>query len=302
MVRDLQPDVVHTHSSKAGILGRAAAWAQRGRSNRPVIVHTVHGLPWNNRQSPVVRQSYIALERFAAPRCDHLIAISPQMVEAMIDHRVADRHHFSIVPSGVDVQAFSDFTVTPECNTVPPRPVVGLVARLDPLKGHADLIAAIPAILKEVPDAHFRFIGDGFGADAVRQAVRDAGLDQHIDMQGLVPAAAMPEAYRELDVCVLPSHQEGQSRVLAEALLCGCGIVAYDVGGIPSLCTDHVTGRLVPVGDINALADAVIWMLQHPQDRIAMTARGAHRVRHTFSAQRMNADLLAIYHRLLEQT
>jgi glycosyltransferase involved in cell wall biosynthesis len=109
----------------------------------------------------------------------------------------------------------------------------------------------------------------------------------------------MKREYRAMDLVVLPSYQEGQSRVLAEALLCGCGIVAYDVGGIPSICIDGQTGKLVPVGDKQALADAIVWMIEHPDERRAMTERGRQLVREKFSAEYMTRELEKLYQRLL---
>ena len=293
LIRDVRPQIVHTHSSKAGIIGRTAAWRVR-QHNQPVVLHTVHGLPWNDTMSPLWRSLYIMLERLVAKRCDHLIAISPQMVDAFVTEGIATADRFTVIPSGIDIDRFQTGPTRPDSR----KPTVGLVARFDPLKGHRDLIAAAPIILEQVPDTEFVFIGDGFDGDAIRDAVDAAGLSDRVTFRGLVPLTEMPAAYGDLDVCVLPSYQEGQSRVLAEALLAGCGIVAYDVGGIPSICIDRKTGRLVPVGDTSALGQAVVELLQNPDDRRQLTQRGRQQVIDRFSNHKMNTDLLALYDRL----
>ena len=291
LIRDGRFDLVHTHSSKAGILGRAAAWAP-GKVHRPGVVHTVHGLPFHPHQSRLKHSLYVRLERWAARRCDALIALTPAMVDAFVEHRIAPRDKFTIIPSGIDTGKFQP----PEAHGVTPwasGASVGLVARLDPLKGHMDLLAAWPGIVQRHPDARLLFIGDGELRDTL---AADPRVQQHhVHLRGLVPTDAMPEVYRSLDVVVLPSYQEGQSRVLAEALLSGCGIVAYDVGGIPSLCRDGETGRLVPVGDTEALADAVIDLLDHPRKRRQFAAAGAKLVREHFSAQAMVREVERVY-------
>ncbi|MEM6551567.1 MAG: glycosyltransferase family 4 protein [Planctomycetota bacterium] len=316
LMKSVQPDVIHTHSSKAGIVGRASGWKVRRdpeleaawdrarrngwrllmRSNprdwRPQVVHTVHGLPWNEEMSGWKRRLYVWLERYAAKRCDRLIAISPAMVDAFVGQGIAPREKFVVIPSGIDVETFfgQDLQDGQEGKLR-----VGLVARLDPLKGHRDLIAVLPGLVERFPELEIVFVGDGFDAEGVRAAARDAGVEERIEWRGLVPLEAMPGVYRGLDVVVLPSYQEGQSRVLAEALLGGCGIVGYYVGGIPSVCVDGQTGKLVPVGDTDALAEAIAWMLEHPAERAAMVEWGRALVQERFSAEAMNAAILKLY-------
>src|SRR5690606_14018378 len=124
------------------IVGRAAAWAERV----PAVIHTVHGLPFHDQQNPLVHRLYVALERWAARRCDHLIAITPAMVEAFEREGIAGPERFTVVPSGIDLTMFqprpeAGSAVRERLGIPPDAPVVGIVARLDPLKGHEDLLA-----------------------------------------------------------------------------------------------------------------------------------------------------------------
>jgi len=310
LVISLSPDVVHSHSSKAGILARAAAasarhgdfWAHAYDMTLQdmQIVHTVHGLPFNDLQRRWTRRLYVGLERWAAARCDALIAITPQMAEAFVAEQIAPAAKFTVIPSGVDVDAF------------PPRPaahdavrerygipadakVVVHVGRLDPLKGHTDLLDVLPDL---DGDAWLLFVGDGFGREAV-EAHAGMALGRTV-ITGRVDLSAVPDHLAAMDVMALPSYQEGQSRTLVEALLCGTPVVAYAVGGIPDVVRDGDTGRLVAVGDRATLASALRATLDRPVESAAMAERGRVDVAERFSAERMNRDLLALYERLVQ--
>ena len=299
LFRRLRPDVVHTHSSKAGILGRIAAWHE----NVPAVIHTVHGLPFHDQQPRWLHDAYVALERQAARRCHRLIAITPQMVDAFEQASIASRDKFTVIPSGIDlakVQPADEArkTIRAEFGIPDDAPVVGIVARLDPLKGHHDLLAIYDQLAERFPDLRMLFVGDGWDRQTIEQ---DAHVQQgRVILTGLVPHARIADMLSAMDVKVLPSYQEGQSRTLAEALLAGCGIVAYDVGGIGSICIDGETGRLVPVGDRAALADAVAWMLDHPDQRHQLTERGRAHVQNTYDARKMTEQIEHVYRDALQ--
>lgn len=300
LIRDVKPDIIHTHSSKAGIVARAAAWAERV----PVVVHTVHGLPFHDRQSALVHRAYVGMERWAAKRCHHLVAITPAMVEAFEAKGIAGKERFTVIPSGVDLKRFETpddarFKAREKLGISADAPAVALLARLDALKGHDDLLDILPRLTARFPGIQLLFIGDGWRREHVEQRIAEPQAAGRVRLLGFVPHDQVRDLLPAADVKVLPSYQEGQSRTLIEALLCGCGIVAYDVGGIPSICIDGQTGRLVPVGDKQALADAIVWMIEHPHERRAMTERGRQLVREKFSAEHMTMELEKLYQRLL---
>lgn len=334
IIRTLNADIVHSHSSKAGILARAAGWKERRnpklealweearkngwklrlrppnpRNFRPQVVHTVHGLPFHDEQSKLIHNLYVRLEKYAAKRCDHLVAITPEMVEAFNEKQIASPDKFTVIPSGIDVEAF---TPRPERRDavrlkygIPQDAlVVGHVGRLDPLKGHADLLDQLPRLQEANPAASggvwLLFVGDGF---------HRAELEKHPSMEvgqtvmtGLVPLSSVPEHLSAMDVMALPSYQEGQSRTLCEALLCGVPVVGYGVGGIPSVIRDGETGRLAAVGDKAALGQALLDLLDDPGYRAALAERGRQHVVEHFSAVKMNRQLLELYDQLLNPT
>jgi glycosyltransferase involved in cell wall biosynthesis len=296
LIRQIRPNVAHTHSSKAGILGRAAAWAEQV----PCVVHTVHGLPFHERQSRWKNRLYIALERWAAGRCHHLVAVTPAMVDAFVAAGIASRDRFTVIAAGVDLSCFDvdrehghvrGASVRDELGIPQDARVIGIVARIDPLKGHDDLLDILP----ELPNAHLVCIGDGFGRAHLQQRIATEGLADRVTLTGLVPREAVGRLFSAIDVHVLPSYQEGQSLTLIEALLAGCAIVAYNAGGIGSICKDGETGKLVPVGDKAKLRDAIAWMFDHRDEAAAMTRRGREHVRRNFNADQMVKMIEQLY-------
>jgi glycosyltransferase involved in cell wall biosynthesis len=314
LIREVQPDVVHTHSSKAGIVGRAAAWKEGGKHGRRSVVHTVHGLGFNDRQRPIVRRLYVGLERYAAKRCHRLIAITPQMIDAFEQHRIATRDRFTVVPSGVQLDRFGPSPAgtreqVRDRYAIPQDAfVVGLLGRLDALKGQRDLIDIYPRLAERLQKkhpsrpVHLLFIGDGFDRANVERAIAKAGLAGRATITGLVPYDQVARVLSAVDVSVLPSYQEGQSRTLVESLLCGVPVVGYAAGGIPSIIRDGVTGRLVPVGDKPALVDAVVGVLTEPDPARWMTEAGAAHVRKRFDVATMAESIRGVYDLALEGT
>ena len=296
LIRDLKPDVVHTHSSKAGILGRAAAWRERV----PAVVHTIHGLAFHDRQSRIVRRVYVAAERFAAKRCHKIVGITQAMCDAFAAEGIGRPEQFSVIPSGVDLEAFNQQTamrdVTRRAYGIPVEaPVIGLVARLDPLKGHDDLLNVLPELLTKHPGLHLLFVGDGWHREALEKRVAENSWQQRAIFAGLVPPTQVPSLLRAMDIMALPSYQEGQGRTLVEALVCGCAVVGYDVGGIGEVCIDGRTGRLAAVGDMRQLSDVLMWMLDNPDQRKVLAQQGEQHVREKFSARIMVDKLEDLY-------
>ena len=177
-----------------------------------------------------------------------------------------------------------------------------MVARFDRLKGHDDLLDIFPQLRQRFPELRMLFIGDGWGRQHLEQRIAAEGLADRVILTGLVPHKEVPRLLTAVNVKALPSYQEGQSRTLVEALLCGCGIVAYDVGGIRSVCLDGQTGKLVHVGDKDALADAIGWMFEHPDERAAMIEQGQTYVRRMFDANAMVEMIERVYYEVLNRT
>lgn len=302
IIRTIKPDVVHTHSSKAGILGRAAAYRERV----PAVIHTIHGSPFHDLQPWPIRKAYIAAERWAARRCHKLIAITQPMVDLFQANHIGRPEQFSVIPSGVDVAFWAQLadgvsamelrsSLRSELSIEHDAPVIGLVARMDRLKGHEDLLRIVPDIISGHPALRLIFVGDGFHRRAIEAKIRELQLTDRVIFTGLVPLARVAQLYRTMDVMVLPSYQEGQSRTLVESLLTGCPVVAYDTGGIRDVCTDGVTGKLVPTGDVAALRDALIWSLDHREQAKQLAAKGCEMVKRKFDHRVMCSQIESLY-------
>jgi glycosyltransferase involved in cell wall biosynthesis len=300
VIRQLKPDVVHTHSSKAGIIGRSAAWALRV----PAVVHTVHGLPFHERQNPLVHRLYVTAERWAARRCHHMIGITAAMCDAMTAQRIGRPSQFSVIPSGIELSGFGASAelrdqTRRELNIAPDAPVIGIVARLDPLKGQDDLIEVLPAVLAQAPGARLLLVGNGWHRAELESHVQRLNLGDHVIFTGLVPPQRVAAMMNAMDIMALPSYQEGQGRTLVEALLCGCTVVGYAVGGIPEVCVDGVTGRTVPVGDTAKLGAVLVELLGDPAQRRRLNEAGLRHAREHFDARVMVQKVEQVYQDLL---
>src|SRR5262245_33078188 len=221
-IRRLRPEVVHTHSSKAGISGRAAAWHERV----PAVVHTIHGLPFGPSESPLKNRAYVALERWAAKRCHAIVSVCDAMTEQALAAGVGRREQFTTVYSGMDVESFlrpprPRDVVRRELGLADDAVASGTVARLFERKGHDDILAVAPAVLAANPRVRFVFIGDGILRDRLIADTERLGVRHAFHFVGLVPPGRIPELLWAMDAVVHPSLREGLARVLPQALLAG---------------------------------------------------------------------------------
>jgi glycosyltransferase involved in cell wall biosynthesis len=297
--RRLRPDVVHTHSSKAGIVGRAAAWHERV----PAVVHTVHGLPFGPSESPWKNRLYVALERSAARRCHAIVSVCDAMTEQSLAAGVGRPEQYQTVYSGMDVEAFLAPSrprdeVRRELGLADDEVAFGTVARLFERKGHDDILAAAPAVLAANPKVRFVFIGDGLLRDRLIAATEQMGLRHAFHFVGLVPPGRIPELLGALDGVVHPSLREGLARVLPQALLTGRPVVSYDVDGAREVVLPE-TGFLLKPRDTDGLASAVLRLAADPALRDAMGREGRRRFAHQFRHETMTDQLRALYVRLL---
>ena len=298
-IRRLRPEVVHTHSSKAGILGRAAAWDERV----PAIVHTIHGLPFGPSESPMKNRLYIALERWAANRCHAIVGVCDSMGEQALAAGVGRPEQYSTVYSGMDVESFLNpprprADVRGELGLADDEVAFGTVARLFERKGHDDVLAAAPDVLKANPKVRFVFIGDGILRDRLMSDAERLGVRHAIHFTGLVPPDRIPELLGAIDAVVHPSLREGLARVLPQALLVGRPVISYDVDGAKEVVLPE-TGILLPPRSIDGLKHAILRLAADPSLRDAMGREGRSRFADRFRQETMTAQLRSLYERLL---
>ncbi len=298
-IRRLKPDVVHTHSSKAGILGRAAAWHERV----PAIVHSIHGMPFGAFESPVKNRFYITLERWAARRCHAIVSVCDAMTQQALAAGVGNPEQFLTVYSGMDADAF----LTPRRSSADVRRELGLaddeiafatVARLFELKGHEDIVAIAASVLTANPKVRFVWIGDGILRDRLIADLEARGIRHAFLLTGLVPPDRIPELLAGVDAVIHPSLREGLARVLPQALLVGRPVISYDIDGAREVVLPE-TGILLQPRDLTGLAAAVLRLADNPSLREAMGQEGRRRFAEQFRHETMTRDLRSLYERLL---
>ena len=298
---ELGPDIVHTHSSKAGILGRSAAW----KLGLPVV-HTIHGSPFHPYQSRLANRAYRWAEGWAARRCDRLISVCDAMTDQYVAAGIAPRGKFVTVYSGMEVEPFLHpprprDVVRRELGLGPGEVVVAKVARLFELKGHDDVIAAAPQVIAANPQVRFLFIGDGILQSTLQQQIARLGLTPYFLFTGLVPPQRVPELLGASDIVVHASLREGLARVLPQGLIAGKPVVSYDIDGAREVVIPGATGCLLKPRDIPALVSALLELAGDPSLRDRLGSEGRRRFTDQFRTQTMTRRLREIYHEVLRQ-
>lgn len=300
LIKQWQPDVVHTHSAKAGLLGRSAGWSLRV----PCVVHTVHGAPFHPFQNPVSRLFFIWCERWAARRCHHMISVADAMTDLMVNAGVARAEKFTTISSGMDVKPFAESAVHRESmrqqlGFSEQDIVFGKIARLFHLKGHEYVVAAALETVKSVPHAKFLFVGDGLLMDSIKAKIRSTKLDGRFVFTGLVPPSEIPAYISAMDILVHASLREGLARALPQALIAGKPAISFDVDGAREVVINGATGCLVPAKDIAGLAKAMVLLGADRELRARYGAEGAKRFTEQFRHETMTERIREIYERVL---
>jgi glycosyltransferase involved in cell wall biosynthesis len=290
LIRQEKFAVVHTHSSKAGFLGRIAAWLCR----TPVIVHTLHGFSFHPHMGRGRRLAYLTMERAVRFMTDAFIAVAPEVAREAVQERLAPGERMSVVPSGVELDRIpmsTDAHIRHELDIPPDVPIVGTVGRQDFQKAPLDFVRMAARVSARHPNARFVMVGEGpLLADAQAESHR---LQVAVDCVGFRADAARLAA--GFDVFVISSLYEGLGRALTEALASARPVVATAVNGVVDLVVPGTTGLLSPPGDPEALATNVNWMLDHSEEARRMAAFGQERVRSLFAPNLMCRSIEAIY-------
>lgn len=293
LIRGEQVGLVHTHTSKAGFVGRLAAWLARV----PAIVHTPHGHVFYGYHGRTVTTLFVSLERLAARLTDRMIVLTERGVEEHLARGIGRREQFRVIPSGVNVDAIRDGAPPYEMararlGVEPETLLIAGVGRFEPVKGFQTLVKALPSILAVVPSARVMLVGYGSLRSELEAEARALGVADRLEIPGACADAAPFLA--AADLVVVPSLNEGMGRVLVEAMALGRAVVATRVGGIPAVVAEGETGTLVPPDDPSALAQAVSELLKDPGLRQRMGDAGVRRAEQ-FSLAVMESSLLNLY-------
>jgi len=301
ILADFQPDVVHTHSAKAGILGRLAA----SRLGVPAIIHGVHGAPFHPYQSAAARAFFRACERWAARHCHAFVSVADAMTELLVSAGVAPREKFTTVYSGMEVEPFLEANeyreqMRRQLGYRPGDVVVGKVARLFYLKGHQYLIEAAGHVARADPHVQFLLVGDGVLGERLWRRICQQGLAERFRLTGLVEPEAIPKLIAAMDIVVHLSLREGLARVLPQALIAGRPVVSFDVDGAREVVIPGQTGYLAPPKSVQPVAEAILQLAADPDLRARLGREGQRRFTDRFRHEQMTAALRRLYVRTLE--
>jgi glycosyltransferase involved in cell wall biosynthesis len=299
LIRREHAQIVHTHTSKAGFIGRMAAYLSRA----PAIIHTPHGHIFHDYYGRTLTRFFILLERFAAKLSDRIVVLTDRGAEEHLARRIGRPHQYVTIPSGVDIQELR--ARAPARDPARKRlgwkkdgPYILGIGRFVPVKGFDTALAAMPDVLETLPETRLVLIGDGPEQTALERSARQMGFrDKLTIVDASEPIASYISA---ADVLVTPSRNEGMGRVIVEAMSLGLPAVATRVGGIPNVIEDGQSGSLVDPENPQALARALIDLLQDPRKRAAFGACGKKRAE-LFSLPRMESLLLQLYRDVLTE-
>lgn len=293
-----KPDLVHTHSGKAGVLGRLAAH----RAGVSLIVHTIHGPSFGPFQGALANQIFRAAERRAGRVTTHFVVVADAMRQQYLAAGIGRPEHYTKIFSGFDLAPFvgakNDPALRARLGLSPDDLVVGKIARLFKLKGHEDLFAIAPELVRRCPRMKFLLVGDGAWRGRFEHLASRLGLTGHFVFTGLVPPDAVPSLLGVMDLVVHLSRREGLPRALPQALAAARPVVAYDCDGANEVCREGETGFLIPPGDTPTLTGAMLKLAGDAALRESLGRRGQLLVRENFSVERMVDDLHALYLRL----
>lgn len=299
MLAQDRPDIVHTHSSKAGILGRRAAYAL----GIP-CVHTVHGAAFHYGQSPFLYHSYRMAEKVAAKWCSKIITVCDAMQQQYLAAGIGSPSMYQTIYSGMEVDNFLTPTVPPQeirqrLGLQPDDIVIGKVARLFNLKGHKYLVEAAADIVKANPKVRFLLVGDGILQDQLQHRVTELGLQKHVLFAGLVAPDEVPHYLHAMDMLVHTSEWEGLARVLPQALICAKPVVSFDIDGAPEVCINDETGYLVPPRSIDQLSEAILKLVNDQPLRLRLGQNGRQKFTDLFRHQTMTDSVRQVYKEVL---
>lgn len=286
--RQARPDLVHTHSSKAGILGRLAA----RRAQVPILVHHIHGPAFGPAFGRLSNLVFTAAERHTGRFTTHFLCSSQAMARIYLENGIGRPEDYTRLFSGFEVAPFERATNDPvlrsQLGLSSTDFIIGQVARFVPRKGHAELLAAFQQILPRCPQARLLWIGDGPIRAELEDIVRRHGLTDRVVFTGLIPPVEVARYFGIFDCLAhLSTFPEGLPRVLPQALAAGKPIVSFDFDGADEVCLNGRTGFLIRRGDIGTAAERLGQLAADPGLRERLGACGRELVRHEFTVEAM---------------
>ena len=297
-IRALQPRIVHTHSGKAGILGRLAAH----RAGVPIIIHTIHGPSFGPFQGPLPNMIFKNLERLAGRVTRHFISVADAMTDQYLAAGIGAPNQYSTIWSGFDLTPFlrsqNRVEFRQRLGFTSDDIIVGKIARLFELKGHDDLFDAAARLCPQFPQLKFLLVGGGEWRDKLARRAEELKISDRVHFTGLIPPEAVPQHVGIMDALIHLSRREGLARALPQAMAAGKPVIAYDCDGAREVCLPGRTGWLVPPGDLATLHHSLEEMIRRPDLLAAYGQAGQKLTIERFSEKTMVENIYNLYLRL----
>lgn len=281
-------DMIHTHSTEAGIIGRFAAKL----AGTPAVVHTVHGVPFAEDRNPALERFVLGCERIAARDTDRIIANADAISRDYLNRGIGLPEQYATVYSGIDIDRFEN--ATPASDITGDGTRILMVGRLTVGKGFEDLVEAVSRLDSEEISVYL--VGEGPLRDELNAEIEKRELSENISLLGY--RNDVPSVMAACDVFALPSYREGTPRVVTEAMASGLPVIATDIAGIPEQVQDGKNGILIQPGDINALTDGLDQLVSSESLRSKFSIAGQEQA-DRFSKEQMLSDLDSVYQDVL---
>ncbi len=298
ILREQKPDIVHTHSGKAGILGRLAA----RRAGVPIIIHTIHGPSFGHFQNAAANFIFRATEKYAAGATTHFVVVADAMKNQYLAAGIGQPAQYTKIFSGFALEPFlaakNDLELRGKLGIAPGDFVIGKIARLFQLKGHDDLFAVAPELVRRNPKIKFLLVGDGEWRGRFENLAKTLGLEGKFIFTGLVPPDEVPKFVGIMDALVHLSLREGLPRALPQALAAARPVVAYDCDGAREVCLEGQTGFLIQPGDLAGLKNRLLQLADDAALREKLGRSGRQFVRENFAVENMVDAIYNLYLKL----
>ena len=294
LIKAEKPDIVHTHTAKAGAVGRIAAKA----AGVPMIVHTFHGHVFHSYFSPWKTKAFLMIEQMLSKFSDCIITVSHRQREEILQFGIGTPEKVIAVPLGLELRSALDAdtyagTLRREWNIPDRTRLVGIVARLVPIKGHGFFLGAAKRVLENMDNVKFMIIGDGEDRQKLERFCDEQGIREHVIFCGF--KRLLGDVYGDLDLVALSSFNEGLPVTLIEAMVAGKPIVATDVGGVRDLVGRNLAAELVPPRDSEAMYRAMVRALTNLDTYRALAQKYRRQTFEAYNIDRLVRDLEAVY-------
>jgi len=298
LIADERPHIVHTHTAKAGFLGRLAARLARV----PIVIHTYHGHVLDGYYGFLRNWLLHQMERGLALTSDRIVAISPLVKQDLLTYRIAPPEKISVIPLGLDLEPFFQCGSLKggfrrELGLNPDTSLVGILGRIFPIKNHYLFLESAARVVEEESNVRFVIVGDGVLRSNIETYAQNLGIRDQVIFTGW--RRDLPRIYADLDLLVVSSNNEGTPVSAIEAMASSCPVVATRVGGIPDIVQNHETGYLVPPKQPQALASAILELIRDSKKAEQMGQCGQQFVKRKFSVDRLVSDTENLYEELL---